>query len=185
MVGDTLCDRELASLSSLSRNNLSLISPRFGGKQLHSKLNVGWHQTPTIILFPNTVIISTATVSKTTQDPSSARLVLLFHHCPRAWTGSLAPLYRTYSKILNPATGFVFGLHSRYALGRSNSSSKAPATFSFLFFFFAWRIFISITLSQSPGLLEVSTVQFIESAEQQNVVLESCSDPLCKSMGLE
>lgn len=135
MVGDTLCDRELASLSSLSRNNLFLISPCFGGKQLHSKLNVGWHQTPTIILFPNTVIISTATVSKTTQDPSSARLVLLFHHCPRAWTGSLAPLYRTYSKILNPATGFVFGLHSRYALGRSNSSSKAPATFSFLFFF--------------------------------------------------
>lgn len=183
MVGDTLCDCEQASLSSLSRNNLFLIIPCFGGKQLHSKLNVGWHQTPTIILFPNTVIISAATVSKTTQDPFSARLLLVFHHRPRAWTGSLAPLYGTYSKILNPATGFVFGLLSRYALGRSNSSSKAPPTFFFLFF--AWRIFISITLSQSPGLLEVSTVQFIESAEQQNVVLESCSDPLCKSMGLE
>lgn len=138
---------------------------------------------PLLFLFPNTVIILTATVSKTTQDPSSAKLVLVFHHCPRAWTGSLAPLYRTYSKILNPATGFVFGLQSSYALGRSNSSSKPPPTFSI--FFSAWRIFISIMLSQSPGLLEVSTVQFIESAEQQNVVLESCSDPLCKSMGLE
>lgn len=40
-------------------------------------------------------------------------------------------------------------------------------------------------LSQSPGQLEVSTDQFIESAEQQNVVWESCNGPLCGSVGLE
>lgn len=40
-------------------------------------------------------------------------------------------------------------------------------------------------LSQSPGQLEVVIEQFIESAEQQNVVLESCNGPLCESIGLE
>lgn len=52
-------------------------------------------------------------------------------------------------------------------------------------FFWLEGFLFSITLSQSPGQLEVSTDQFIESAEQQNVVLESCNGPLCESIGLE
>lgn len=51
MVSDTLCDRELASLSSLSRNNLFLISPCFGGKQLHSKLKPLLFYSQTLSLF--------------------------------------------------------------------------------------------------------------------------------------
>lgn len=177
MVSDTLCDRELASLSSLSRNNLFLISPCFGGKQLHSKLKPLLFYSQTLSLFQQQLSLKQHKIPL--QPGSYYFSTTVLGHGLALWLHYTGHILRFLTQQQALFLGFIPDL----LLGGPIAPPKPLQPF--LFIFFAWRIFISITLSQSPGLLEVSTVQFIESAEQQNVVLESCSDPLCKSMGLE